>query len=118
MGTLREDICTFMILCHWILLRMRNISDKSCRENCAVYEIMCKNMVQQDRPEMAIYYSAEKTRHARIHTHTHSQYSVLVAPPWQQCLRKCASMLCYMCTFCLVKILKLCMLLNVVNQLD
>ena len=28
-----EDLCTFMIISRWILLRMRNVSDKSCREN-------------------------------------------------------------------------------------
>ena len=54
------------------LLRMRNISDKICRknqnthfilnnlffflsENRAVYEEMCKNIVQSDWPEMAIW---------------------------------------------------------------
>ena len=30
--TLREDLCTFVTIPHWILLRMRNVSDKSCRE--------------------------------------------------------------------------------------
>ena len=32
MGTLHEDVCTFMTKYRWIL-RMRNVSDKSCREN-------------------------------------------------------------------------------------
>jgi len=32
-GILREDLCTFMAVSRWILLRMRNVSDKSCREN-------------------------------------------------------------------------------------
>jgi hypothetical protein len=32
MGTLHEDICIFMISCR-MLLRKRNVSDKSCREN-------------------------------------------------------------------------------------
>jgi hypothetical protein len=32
-GTLHEDICTFMIISRWIILRMRNVSDTSCREN-------------------------------------------------------------------------------------
>jgi hypothetical protein len=31
-GTLFEDVCTFMVS-HWILLRMKNVSDESCREN-------------------------------------------------------------------------------------
>jgi len=32
-GTLHEELCTFMIISRRILLRMRNVSDKSCREN-------------------------------------------------------------------------------------
>jgi hypothetical protein len=32
-GTLHEDLCTFVIISRWILLRMGNISNKSCREN-------------------------------------------------------------------------------------
>jgi len=64
MGTLHEDLYTFMIISHSILLRMRNVSDKRLREsqnthfmfnnffseNCATYEIMWKNMVQPYRP--------------------------------------------------------------------
>jgi hypothetical protein len=36
MGTLHEDLHTFMVSC-WILLRMRNVSYKSCRENQNTY---------------------------------------------------------------------------------
>ena len=32
-GTLREDLCTFMIVSRWILNWMRNVSDKICRGN-------------------------------------------------------------------------------------
>jgi len=66
MGTLHEDLCTFMIICHSFLLRMRNVADKS-RENqdtpfmfskfllkFAIYEIIQKNMVEPDRPHMTI----------------------------------------------------------------
>ena len=63
-GILHEDRRKFMLLSHWILLRMRNVSDKTCRENQnthfmfsenrAVYEITCKNTVQTNRPQMAI----------------------------------------------------------------
>ena len=62
MGSLLEDRCKFTIISCQILRRMRNISDGSCRETemhilgselfpeyCAVYEIMCKNVVQVDR---------------------------------------------------------------------
>jgi len=32
-GTLREDQYIFMIISRSVLLRMRNVSDRSCREN-------------------------------------------------------------------------------------
>jgi len=32
-GTLQEDLCAFMTKSGWILLRMRNVLDKCCREN-------------------------------------------------------------------------------------
>jgi hypothetical protein len=32
-GSLHEDLCTFTIISRWNLLRMRNVSGKSCREN-------------------------------------------------------------------------------------
>ena len=63
-GTLHEDRHTFLIISRFILLRMRNVSDKSFRENQnthfafniffflplsrAVYEIMWNNVVKQD----------------------------------------------------------------------
>jgi hypothetical protein len=67
-GTLHQNLCTVMIISRWILLRMRNVSDRICKkdqtthfifriffsENCNVYEIMCKNMLQLDRPQMTI----------------------------------------------------------------
>jgi hypothetical protein len=64
-GTLREDVFTFMTISRSVLLRMRNVLNKSCRENQnthfmfsiffsenrAVYEIMSKNMVEPERPQ-------------------------------------------------------------------
>ena len=57
-----------MIISHLILLKMRNFSDKSCRENkkshlvfsifffenFTVYEVMWKDIVVTERPQMAI----------------------------------------------------------------
>jgi hypothetical protein len=54
-GTLHEDMYIYDISC-WILLKMRNVSERSCRENqnthfvfnkvfsenCTLYEIMWK----------------------------------------------------------------------------
>jgi len=65
-GTLHEDLCTFMITCHSVHLRMRNVLDKS-RENqdtpfmfskfllkFAIYEIIQKSMVEPDWPHMTV----------------------------------------------------------------
>jgi hypothetical protein len=62
MGTLHEYKYTFLIISHSVLLGMKNLSDKSCRENQnthfmfntfffnhAVYEIMWKNIVESGR---------------------------------------------------------------------
>jgi len=69
MGTLHEDLCTFMMISRWSLLRVRNIPDKICRENkitilcsitffftenLAVCEVMRENTVVLDRPQMAV----------------------------------------------------------------
>jgi hypothetical protein len=68
MGTLHEELCMSMIILRSVLLRIRNVSDKICREdqntcfmftffltdNRAIYEIMCKNMLQPDRPQVPI----------------------------------------------------------------
>jgi len=32
-GTLHEDVCLFMRVSHWIVLRTRNVSEENCREN-------------------------------------------------------------------------------------
>ena len=97
---------------------MRNDSDKSCTENqnthfvfnnffffenLAVYEIMWKNMVQPDRPQMTI-------RCMRIacwipkDTDTHSQYVIIVAFPLQQWLRERSPVLGYTHIACLVTV--------------
>jgi hypothetical protein len=66
MGTLHENLCTFMIISRSIFPSVRYISEKYSRENqnthfmldkffsknLAVYEIMWKNMVEPDSPQM------------------------------------------------------------------
>jgi len=73
MGTLHEDQYTFFIISPSALLRMNNISYKSSTENQnthfisnnffyfifffenhAVYEILCKHIVQPDRLQMTV----------------------------------------------------------------
>jgi len=67
-GILHEDQYTFFIISRSFLLRMRNVSDPSCRgnqntyfvlnnffsENRTVYEIMWKNSAQQGKPQITI----------------------------------------------------------------
>jgi hypothetical protein len=106
MDTLHEDLCTFMIVSRWILLR--NFSHKCCRENQntnfmfnnfffspenrSVYE-MWENMVHPDRPQMT-----NIIRRMRIAcfitkvTDTRSEYLILIAFP-RQLLSVRASML-------------------------
>jgi len=67
-GILHEDQYTFLIIS--CSVRIRNVSDKICREyqnthfvfvnfffleNRAVYEIMWKNMIDRGRPQMTIW---------------------------------------------------------------
>ena len=66
-GTSHEDLCTFMTISRSVLLRMRNVADKSCignqntflvqyvfHENRVVYVRMWKLMVEPDRQPMTV----------------------------------------------------------------
>jgi len=78
-----------MIIPHSILFRMRNVSEKveervktntfssrTLSESRAVYEIMWKNMVEPDRPQMTITYSARPLLAVTKATNTHSEYLI------------------------------------------
>jgi hypothetical protein len=91
MGTLCEDQYTFSVIrVSRLILRKKNVSDKSCRENQtshfmlsnflenrATYEIMWKNIVKLGGPQMTIWH---------VHfacwipeaTNTHSDYIILL----------------------------------------
>jgi len=95
-----------MITSRSTFLRIRNVSDKSCRENQntyfmfsnfffenrPVYETKCKNIVQPGRPQMTIW-CMHITRWINEVTDTHSEYVILIAFPLLQWLRERASML-------------------------
>jgi len=117
MGTLHEDQYTFLIISHSVLSRMRNISDKTCRENqnahfifsnCflknrAIYEIIGKNIVQPDRPLMKVWcmhIACWITKAANMHSE--QACMILNAFPWQQWLHEHASMLRVPFIACLV----------------
>jgi len=70
-------------------------------ENCAIYEIMQKNILESDRPQMTIW-------RMRIAcwipkgTITHREYVIIIAFPLQQWLQGRASVLRYAYITCLV----------------
>ena len=119
MGTLHEVQYTFLIISHSVLLRMRNVSDKTCRENqnthfifsnspplphnCAVYEIMGKNFVEPERPLMTVRCMHSPCWITKA-TNTYSEQAcvMLIAFPRQQWLHKHASMLRISFIVCLV----------------
>jgi hypothetical protein len=63
---MKTCVRTFMVICRSFHLRRRNVSDKGCRENQkthfmvsnffflnrAIYEVMCNNVVEYERPQM------------------------------------------------------------------
>jgi hypothetical protein len=79
---------------------MRNVSDKSCRENqntffskflffenISVYEIMLKNNVEPDRPQMTIWRMRIACWMPKA-TVTHSEYVIRIAFQLQQRLNE------------------------------
>ena len=62
------DLCNYVIVSRSVLFRMKNVSDKICRENknthfmlsippppkIVGYEIMWENRLQPDRPQITI----------------------------------------------------------------
>ena len=94
-GTLHEDRYTFVIISCWILLRMRDVSDESCRENqniflctetffpdnCVVCELIWKNVVE---PGEAIIWHMCFACWITKATNTHSEYVIFTAFPQQQ----------------------------------
>ena len=87
-----------MTISRWIHPRMRNVSNKSCREtqnthfvfhkffseNRAVYEIMSKNMVELERPQtiwrLRVEYWVSKDTGARRCTEKHIQMPAHICP--------------------------------------
>ena len=90
-STLHEAVYTFMTISRPVLLRMRNVSDKSCRknqnkhfmfgnfyfENHAVCERMWENTVESDRPQMIIWRMRVACWITKT-TDTHSEYVMVI----------------------------------------
>jgi hypothetical protein len=119
MGTPHEYRYKFSSISRSVLFRMRNVSDKNFRknqntyfvlniffffsENCALVKLYEKNIVQLDRPQMAIwhmYFACWMTKA----TNTDSGYVILIAFPRQQCFLESTSMLPYTYITCRVKV--------------
>ena len=111
---MRTDI--IFIISRLFLLRMRNISDKSCRENqnkhfvfsnlffenSAVYEIVWKNGVEWSRPQMKIWRMRIACGIPKA-TNTHLVCVMFINFPLEQWLHEGASVLRYTYIGSLVK---------------
>jgi len=82
MGTLHEDLCTFLIISHSVLLRMRNVSDKSLRENQNTHFMFSnffqtsysfwdnmENIVEPERPHMTVWCMCISCWIPKVQTH-------------------------------------------------
>jgi hypothetical protein len=106
MGTLLEDRCTFMIISLLFILRMRNVTSRSCRGNQTTYFMFNNLFFKKILPSMEKYFRGH--RRMRIAcwvnkaTETHSEYVVLIAFTLQRWLNERAQMLRYTYCDCLV----------------
>ena len=94
------------MISHWILLRMRNVSDRSCRGTHILYSIhffwklyhLCDNMEKYGRAGQSIDDKIVRCMHIACWitkaTHTHSDYVILIVFPWRQILQEHSTMLC------------------------
>jgi hypothetical protein len=117
-GTLHEDKCAFFIISRSLLLRMGNVSDKSCRynqethfmfsnffssENRAVYKILWRSITDPGRRQATGDNIIRRLRRAcwlPKATETHSEYVILIASPLREWLHERAVMLRH-CLCCL-----------------
>jgi hypothetical protein len=103
----------------WILLRMRNVWDASSRETNNVhflfnnlfqkfccYEVMWKNVVEADRPQMKLYNSACELHAGYQKLQTHLECVRILAFLQQQWLYECFPVLCYMCIVYVIQFYK------------
>jgi hypothetical protein len=110
--TLLEEQCTFLIISRSFILRMRNVSDRSCRgiqthilnsvtflENRTVYEIMWKKYC---RAGQATVWRMRIACWIPKATNTHSKYVILIAFTRQQWLRERFSVL-HLYVHCFIK---------------
>jgi len=104
--TLQERLCIFKISSRWTLRRMRNISDKSYRENQNMHlifssfvssnyvlqEIMWRNVVQPKVKDDSLVWNMHIACWITKTTNTHLESVILIAFPLQQRLFQSAPM--------------------------
>ena len=86
--TLHEDVFKFMKISCWILLRMRKFSNKivekvkihilrsaTFSENRDVYELMAKNLVEPERPQITICRKQKEKNFYYCHTVHHKSHT-------------------------------------------
>ena len=109
-----RSIYIFLIISRTIHLRIKNVSNKCCRENQNThfmfgnfffenryfYEVMWKNVVEQDR--LRIIWRMRIECWIPKAKNIHSQYATLIAFPLQQRLLVGTSIIRYTCIVCLV----------------
>ena len=131
-GILQEDQYTFLIISFSILLRMRTVSDKSCRENQNTHFIFnnfCFKLFRL-RDNVEKYCRSGQATDGNMRmlnacwipkaTNTQLAYVILIAFPPQQRLHERASMLRYTYTACFVYISPTqctCVFLRILEQL-
>jgi hypothetical protein len=117
--TLDEDLCTFMTESRWILLRVRNVSDKSCSKIIThiflFYNLFLPKIVTLwDNTDKYGWTWQATSRHNMAHAlcllynwgYRHTFRICNTAVPPQQWLLERASMLRYTYNICLVNILR------------
>ena len=114
-GTLHEEQCTFMMKTFSVLLRIKNMPDKSCSEHKNTHFMLNKVFFSKNVPfvryvEKYCRLGQAKMKIWRMHiacwipkaTNPHSEYVILIAFPLQERLYESASMLQYKYFACLV----------------
>ena len=103
---METDICMFMIISGWILLRMRNVSGKSCRENQDTHFVLnfffrkpCRLWDNVEKysasGKVKWQYSLCSLHAGYLRLQTHSEYVILIAFPLQQRLHKAPNVTLY-----------------------
>jgi hypothetical protein len=116
LSTLHEDLCTFMIMYRWIILKLRKVSDEfvgkikphilcskaSFRKSCLLWDNVENYGTARQATDDNIIWRMRFACWVTKAIDTHSEYVILIAFPRQQWLRQRAPMLYYTYIACLL----------------